>query len=135
PGAGLAVKADNGTWHIPEDQMDALAAAMQPFKTAIDGGLPGMLVGHMAVPGIDAERPNRPAALTPKLVQLLVRKNWNYNGVVIAGDITRHPMTKDLPRDEIALKALFSGCDAVILMDATRADLRMICDTFVRASR
>lgn len=135
PGAGPAVKADDGTWHIPADQMDALATAMQPFKTAIDAGIPGILVGLMAVPGIDTERPNRPAALSPRLLQLLVRQDWKYEGVLIAGDITRHPMTKDLPRDEIALKALFSGCDAVILRDATRADLRTICDTFVRLSK
>ncbi len=135
PGAGLAVKSPEGTWYIPADQMDALAAAMEPFKAAMDAGIPGILVGHMAVPGIDKERPNRPAALSPRLLQLLVRQDWQYTGLLIASDITRHPMTRDLPRDEIALKALFSGCDAVILQDADRASLRAICDTFIRLSK
>ncbi len=135
PGAGLAVKSAEGTWHIPADQMDALAAAMEPFKAAMDAGIPGILVGHMAVPGIDKERPNRPAALSPRLLQLLVRQDWQYEGLLIASDITRHPMTRDLLRDEIALKALFSGCDAVILQDADRATLRAICESFVRLSK
>jgi LysM repeat protein len=135
PGAGLAVKSAEGTWHIPADQMDALASAMEPFKAAMDAGISGVLVGHMAVPGIDKERPNRPAALSPRLLQLLVRQDWQYQGLLIASDITLHPMTRDLPRDEIALKALFSGCDAVILQDADRATLRTICDTFVRLSK
>lgn len=134
PGAGLAVKTEEGIWHIPADQMDALANAMQPFKSAMDAGIPGIVVGQMAIPGIDADRPKRPAALSPKLLQLLVREDWKYNGLLIAGDITRHPMTRELPRDEIALKALFSGCDAVILKDVTGADLRTICETFVRLS-
>ena len=135
PGAGLVVKSPEGAWHIPAEPIDALAAAMEPFKAAMDAGIPGVLVGHMAVPGIDKERPNRPAALSLKLLKLLVRQDWQYQGLLIAGDITRHPMTRDLPRDEIALKALFSGCDAVILQDADRATLRVICDTFVRVSK
>ncbi|MBL7645552.1 MAG: LysM peptidoglycan-binding domain-containing protein [Candidatus Hydrogenedentes bacterium] len=135
PGAGLAVNSPEGVWHIPAEPIDALAASMEPFKAAVDAGAPGMLVGHMAVPGIDKERPNRPAALSPKLLQLLVRQDWQYQGLLIASDITRHPMTRDLPRDEIALKALFSGCDAVILQDVDRATLRAICDTFVRLAK
>ena len=135
PGAGLAVKSPEGAWYIPAEPMDALASAMEPFKAAMDAGIPGILVGHMAVPGIDKERPNRPAALSPRLLQLLVRQDWQYQGLLIASDITRHPMTRDLPRDEIALKALFSGCDAVLLQDTDRATLRAICDTFVRLSK
>lgn len=135
PGAGLAESDGAGHWFIPAGQMDALAEAMQPFKAAVDAGIPGILVGHMAVPGIDTDRPNRPASLSPRLLQVLVRGDWGYTGVLLADDITDDPMTRDLPRDEIVLKALVSGCDAVILQHATRTDLRLICDTFVRLSQ
>ena len=60
----------------------ASAPAFDPMvslsKAAMDAGIPGILVGHMAVPGIDKERPNRPAALSPRLLQLLVRQDWQY---------------------------------------------------------
>lgn len=88
PGAGLVVKSPEGARHIPAEPIDALAASMEPFKAAVDAGAPGILVGHMAVPGIDKERPDRPAALSRKLLQLLVRQDWQYQGLLIASDIT-----------------------------------------------
>ena len=133
PGAGIA-QGEGRTRHIPATHMNLLAAAMQPFKAAIDAGVPGILVGHVAVPGIDVEQPNRPASLSPKLLQLLLRDDWGYAGVIVAGDITRDPMVSDMPRDEIVIKALVSGCDAVIVLDADRDSLRPILDKFVQLS-
>lgn len=135
PGQGLAVFTDAGGWHVPADQMDALAVAMEPFKFAADAGVPGMLVGLMAVPGIDTERPRLPAALSRKLLQVLVREDWGYEGVLIASDLTRHPIAKETPVHELALMALFNGCDAVILKDADRTLLREIGDYMVSVSK
>ncbi|MBX3178488.1 MAG: LysM peptidoglycan-binding domain-containing protein [Candidatus Hydrogenedentes bacterium] len=134
PGARIA-REEDGVWRIPAEPMDALAASLQPFKAAVDAGVPGLLVGHVAVPGIDADRPNRPASLSPKLIQLLVRDDWGYDGVILADDINRHPMTRDLPPEEVVLKALVSGCDAVILLDPAPDQLRAIGETFAQLAQ
>lgn len=134
PGARIA-REEDGVWRIPAEAMDALAASLQPFKAAVDAGVPGLLVGHLAVPGIDADRPNRPASLSPKLIQLLVRDDWGYDGVILADDINRHPMTRDLPPEEVVLKALVSGCDAVILLDPAPDQLRAIGETFAQLAQ
>ncbi|MCF6286251.1 MAG: hypothetical protein L3K26_13840 [Candidatus Hydrogenedentes bacterium] len=132
PGAGLAVSRDGGVWHIPADQMDGMAAGMQPFQEAIAVNIPGLLVGHMAVPGIDRDAPNRPASSSPKLLKIFLRETLKFTGVVIADDLGSVPGIESEPLDKIAVTALVSGCDAVLLKEADRSKLFEICSALVR---
>ncbi len=132
PGAGLAVRRADGLWQIPGEQMDGLIAGMQPFQDAIATGIPGLLVGHMAVPGIDPDNPERAASRSPKLLQILLREKFGYTGVVLSDDLGRDPQLGELPLERLAVTALVNGCDAVIVKEADGDKLQEICGALVR---
>lgn len=135
PGAGLAVRQGPGDWVIPASEMDGLAAGMQPFQNAIDARVPGLLVGHMAIPGIEPENPGRRASGSAKLLKNLLRQRMGFNGVIVADNIGVAADRANEPVERIAVESLASGCDAVILRDASRESLLDICRALTRLSQ
>ncbi len=134
PGAGLAIVDDSGQWYIPANQMDGLAAGLQPFQDAIEAGIPGILVGHMAVPGIELDDPKRPASSSPKLLKIVLREKLGFTGVILSDDLGSLPVSDEHPLERIAVTTLGSGCDVVLLKEANREKLAAICKALVRVS-
>jgi LysM repeat protein/beta-glucosidase-like glycosyl hydrolase len=132
PGAGLSIRRSDGVWQIPADQMDAMSVAMEPFKAAIDEGVAGLLVGHMAVPVIDPDNPDQPAIHSKKLLRIFLRDTLRFSGIAIADDLERSPVLNDQTLGRLAATALGSGCDALLLLDADRSKLHEICSDLVR---
>lgn len=135
PGAGLAITDESGQWYIPANQMDGLAAGLQPFQDAIEAGIPGILVGHMAVPGIELDDPERPASRSPKLLKIVLREKLGFTGVVVSDDLGALPVSEEQPLERIAVTSLVSGCDVVLLKEANRDKLAAICRALVRVSK
>lgn len=135
PGAGLAITDDSGQRYIPANQMDGLAAGLQPFQEAIEAGIPGILVGHMAVPGIELDDPDRPASGSPKLLKIVLREKLGFTGVVMSDDLGALPVSEEQPLERIAVTTLVSGCDVVLLKEANRDKLAAICHALVRVSK
>ncbi len=134
PGIGGAVPRD-GMPTLPQTEVRDLAELMFPFAEAATQGLAGLVVGHVAVPGLDQEHPKRSAALSPVLVRQILREKWEYEGVVLAADVTHDPMTAGQPRGVAVVAALVAGCDAVVLYDTSIEDLEAVCDAIVQAVR
>ncbi len=107
---------------LPEDV--PLEEVVFPFNEAVTRGVPGILVGHVAVPAFDTEAPNRPASLSPKMLTELVRGTWNYSGAIIADDLSAPAITKSLSVGEAAVQALAAGCDAAIVLDPSFDTIR-----------
>ncbi len=135
PGAGLAITDESGQRYIPANQMDGLAAGLQPFQEAIEAGIPGILVGHMAVPGIELDDPDRPASSSPKLLKIVLREKLGFTGVVVSDDLGALPVSEEQPLERIAVTTLVSGCDVVLLKEANRDKLAAICHALVRVSK
>ncbi len=107
-----------------------------PFNEAVTRGVPGILIGHVAVPAFDTEAPNRPASLSPKLLSELIRQTWRYSGVIVADDLTAPAITATLSPGEAAVQAFAAGCDAAIVSNPDFTAIREIVaavDEAVRA--
>jgi len=134
PGLGHA-RYDDGVYNIPHTDLRALAELMFPFSKAAAESFPAILAGHAAVPVLDEDDPDRPAALSPVLVNAVIRDTWNYDGVVVADDVAAHGMTRDLETGEAVVRALAAGCDAVIVSGVTLEKLSAIATHIKEARR
>ena len=88
--------------------------ALPPFVAAIGAGVPAIMVGHLLVPALDA---NRPASLSRAVIQGLLRDDLGFDGLVMADDFGMGALASwgDLPRrTELAIVA---GVDMAIVLD------------------
>lgn len=60
-------------------QLDSID--LYPFRSYIDAGLSGIMVGHLAVPAIDPKA--LPAAVSPVVIQDLLRDELGFRGLVL----------------------------------------------------
>ena len=107
-----------------EEDNTRIAEVVFPFQEAAFNKTAGILVGHVAVPGIDVDQPKRSAAFSPPLIKLILRDQWKYEGVIIADDVTSGPISKIVPPEKGVVKALAAGCDAVLFLDPDPGRIR-----------
>jgi beta-N-acetylhexosaminidase len=79
--------ADADTHHSPA-RLQRTAAALdaedwQPFRQA-GGRNAALMLGHVTVPDLD---PDRPASLSPTIVQGLLRGQWGHRGLLMTDDL------------------------------------------------
>ena len=60
-------------------QLDSID--LYPFRSYVDAGLSGVMVGHLAVPALDPER--RPAAVSGVVIRDLLRGELGFSGLVL----------------------------------------------------
>jgi beta-N-acetylhexosaminidase len=127
PGYGAATYGNDGLLVMLNKDYNGLAQIIFPFMEAIAAHTPGILVGHVAVPALDRDHPNRSAALSPVLVRELLRTRRGYDGVILADDVALNTMTRSMPIERAVVEALAAGCDAVILLDPDPERIMRAC--------
>ncbi|NIA14481.1 MAG: LysM peptidoglycan-binding domain-containing protein [Nitrospiraceae bacterium] len=124
PGIGTPKRIDGVELSVLDAELSKLAELMYPFAAAAEQGIPGILVGQVAVPTLDGQRPGRLAAASPVLVQRVLRQYWRYSGVVLADDVALNPMVEATPNEDAVVASLAAGCDAVLFLDPDRGRVR-----------
>jgi beta-N-acetylhexosaminidase len=67
---------------IPPEVLEA--SDWRPFKDVLAGSKAQLMIGHVNLTAID---PDRPASHSRRVVDGLIRKQWNYQGVIITDDL------------------------------------------------
>jgi beta-N-acetylhexosaminidase len=124
PGYGSATYDDDGIQLTLNKEVSDLAKLLYPFNEAVRSGIEGIMVGHVAVPALDKDFPNRPAALSPVLVDELLRKRWGYKGVILADDVAQNDLIRMKSPSQAVVEALKAGCDAVLFLDPNPTQIR-----------
>lgn len=128
PAVGQRKEADGKTYDVVEVATTGeLAERMYPFSEATNQGIPGLLAGMVAAPILDSRNPRLPAALSPVLVNRVVREHWKYGGVILADDLALNSMTQSIPVDQVLLQAMSAGCDAALFLDPSADRVRAAC--------
>jgi len=124
PGMGAA-RRDPATGGIVIDRdVPELAELMYPFAEAAAQRIPGILVGHAAVPVLEKDAPNTPASASTALVGQVLRQHWGFRGVVVADDMAAGQRG---PVGQAVVAALTAGCDTVILLDPDPQAIHAVC--------
>ena len=134
PGHGAAKPDPQTALAVIElSQSEELAKVLYPFAQAVVAGVPGMLVGHIAVPRLDEAHPQRPASLSPILAREFLRNRWAFKGVILSDDIALAAAATGGDVGKAAVLALAAGCDALILADPAPERIRGVCDAIETA--
>ena len=83
-----------------------------PFETAISNGAECVMVAHILLPKIDAENP---ATLSTVIITNILRKQLNFDGVVITDDMTMGAITKNYDLATAAVQAVMAGNDIILV--------------------
>jgi len=96
---------------LPE--LDALELA--PFRAAAPVA-PAMMTAHIVYPEID---PDNPATMSPAILDGILRKQWNYKGVIITDGMDMHAIAGRYGVGNAAVRALLAGADMVMALGTT----------------
>ena len=95
--------------HDP-DRLRAIEFA--PFRAAIAEQVAFMMTAHVLVPSLDE---TRPATLSPKVVQAILRDELGYQGVILSDDLEMKAVSAKYDVPDAAVEAIAAGCDAVLV--------------------
>jgi beta-N-acetylhexosaminidase len=88
------------------------AIEFEPFRAAVAEQVAFIMTAHVLVPALDEERP---ATLSPKIVQKLLRDELNYEGVILSDDLEMKAVSAQYAVPDSAVEAIRAGCDAVLV--------------------
>jgi beta-N-acetylhexosaminidase len=95
--------------HTP-DRLRAIE--FEPFRAAIVEHVAFIMTAHVLVPELDAEKP---ATLSPKVVQRLLRDELKFDGVILSDDLEMKAVSAHYAVPDAAVQAIQAGCDAVLV--------------------
>lgn len=84
-----------------------------PFRKIIKAGVNSVMVGHLYVPAIEAEK-GIPASLSSKVIQDLLQKELHFKGIVFSDGMQMKAISNNFPAPIANLKALQAGCDMLV---------------------
>lgn len=88
------------------------SAELVPFRAAVHAGVPLVMTAHILLPRIDLERP---ASLSPILLDGVLRQGMGYDGVILADDLGMGAIARRYGPGEAAVATLAAGADMAML--------------------
>jgi beta-N-acetylhexosaminidase len=83
-----------------------------PFKEAIRAGVGFVMTAHVLVPSFDQDKP---ATLSPHIVQQLLREELGFEGVIVSDDLEMKALANTYSAPDAAVQALAAGCDGFLI--------------------
>lgn len=107
------------------------------YKTLIDGGLDGIMGGHIMMPKymrevkpgiIDDEM--LPATLCPELMTGLLRDELGFNGMVVTDASHMVGMTNRMSHEDMVVAAINAGCDMYLFFNDPDEDFGIMLNAY-----
>ncbi|MFQ3546055.1 glycoside hydrolase family 3 N-terminal domain-containing protein [Halobacillus rhizosphaerae] len=83
-----------------------------PYKNAIDQGADVIMVTHMLVPSLGTKFPS---SMSPVIITDMLRKDLNFNGLVMTDDLTMGAIEKHYSIKTAAVQSVKAGADVVMV--------------------
>jgi beta-N-acetylhexosaminidase len=96
---------------VDHDMRTILESDVQPFRAAVEAGVPMVMLGHLVYPALD---PEMPASLSPAAVGLL-RGELGFEGVIVTDDLVMEGARRDGTTAEAAVEATKAGADLLMV--------------------
>lgn len=110
PGYGNAPDTNDLIYHDTRDYDVIMDEDIKPFKAGVETGANCILVGHNIVDVIDNQNPG---SLSSNMISL-VRKELEYNGVIMSDNISKATSAAFGSAEEVAIKSVQAGNDMII---------------------
>ena len=92
---------------IRKSYKDLMKTDLAPFKKAIKAGVGSIMIGHLVIPAID----DKPASLSEKVINELLRKKLGFRGLVLTDALNMHALKGITNSSAQCLKA---GADVLL---------------------
>lgn len=114
PGHGdTAVDSHTGLPVITHSWERLKSTELVPFQKAIEQGAEMVMVAHLLMTSID---PDTPASLSRHVIHDLLRKEMEYDGVIITDDLTMGAITEaGYDIGDAAVQSILAGCNIVLV--------------------
>ena len=83
-----------------------------PFVSAIKAGVAFIMTAHVLVPSLDE---SRPATLSPRVVQGMLREELGFEGVILSDDLEMKAVAATYSVPDAAVQAIAAGCDGLLI--------------------
>lgn len=83
-----------------------------PFERAIDNGADVVMTAHILLPKIDTAFP---ASMSDKIITGILRKQLDFNGVVMTDDMTMNAVTNNFDIGHAAVTSVKAGSDIILV--------------------
>ena len=97
---------------------------LQTFSYAVNNNAKLIMVGHIALPNITGD--NTPASLSKVLITDILKKDLNYNGLVITDALNMKALTDNYTQEEIIVKAIEAGVDILLMPEDIEKSLECV---------
>lgn len=114
----------NGAAYAYKTLPELMECEMLPFRAGIEAGAELVMVAHITLPALDAERP---ATLSEAVVTDLLREELGFSGLIVTDALSMGAITQAYG-DEAALLALEAGCDLLLLPEDASAAAALILE-------
>lgn len=114
----------NGAAYAYKTRSELMECEMLPFIAGIEAGAELVMVAHITLPALDAERP---ATLSEAVVTDLLRGELGFSGLIVTDALSMGAITQAYG-DEAALLALEAGCDLLLLPEDASAAAALILE-------
>ena len=95
---------------IPHARERLEAVELPPFKDGIAAGAAGVMVAHIEMPAIDAEK--QPATFSPKVISTLLRPG--FDGLIYSDSMKMDAITEMASPGDAAVRAVKAGIDVIL---------------------
>src|SRR5215471_3685796 len=112
----------------PPDRLRAVEFV--PFRAAIQADVATIMTAHVLVPALDEDRP---ATLSRRVVNDLLRKELGYGGVILSDDLEMKAIANTYAVPEAAVMALDAGCDGVLICSGDHQTQAATLEALVKA--
>ena len=113
PGMGDAATDPHHELPLVEHAPDRLEAVeLAPFRAAVEADVATIMTAHVVYPAIDDERP---ATLSPRIVDAMLKQKLAYEGLVLTDDLEMGAISGRHGLAEASVAAIAAGCDVVLL--------------------
>ena len=114
---------------VSRERLDSIE--LKPFKAAIDAGVLSVMVGHIAIPGLDTAR-GIPATVSPFLTTKLLKEDLGFDGLVVTDAMVMHGVSSRYHPGESTVLAIKAGIDLVLMPEDPDVAINAIVDAVHR---
>lgn len=101
--------------HLPTIELDRAEMEevnLPPFRAAMEAGVAGIMSSHAVYPVLD---PERPATVSPRVLETLLRGEMGYTGMLITDDLEMGAITGTWSAAQGAVMAFEAGADVLLI--------------------
>jgi beta-N-acetylhexosaminidase len=101
--------------HLPTIELDMKEMEevnLPPFQAAINEGVSGIMTSHAIYTALDSERP---ATLSPRILNQLLREKMGFGGLIITDDLEMGAIAEQWGVAQGALAAFEAGADILLI--------------------